>query len=174
MRLLVSMMCLLVLGCGPNDDDGEVERVEFACTLGVAGPDGTGFLPLDGVAEAEITLGFQGFLWFSVRLASDDEPLLEDNRVLYGAEIPGVDPFGAARPNLPPASDPIHSEDLQVFVHGEPSEYVGLNAVVTVRYEDATRFCLATGTVTLVDDDPCLHTGEEPICPDDKDRSRPK
>ena len=62
------------------------------------------------------------------------------------------------------------SDELLVFISA--GQFAGLRdrvAQVDLRAESATRVCLASGELTLADDDECIHSGEEPVCPEEEE-----
>ena len=61
------------------------------------------------------------------------------------------------------------SAEIQIRLLNEDGTgpYIDSALALDVRATSGQRECLATATVTLKDDDPCLHTGEEPLCDDD-------
>lgn len=175
-RLLAAGCALLcaAAGCdggsngGGDGGTGTADKVEFACELGVLGEGGE-FVEATGQARAELNLGFQGFLFVVVRLrATGDVPATVE--ATTSVTVEGDAPIGAREPELDlvPDGEAFLSSDLLLFFNSDvPADLEGRTVELAVKLEDATRVCTATGNVLLVDDDPCIHTGDEPICPDD-------
>ena len=71
-------------------------------------------------------------------------------------------------PDFKGSAEPWLSEPINVFLPSATvSAYVGDRATLALRAQNGAAYCVTTAEVTLVDDDPCIHTGSEPICPDD-------
>lgn len=158
-------------GCDAGSDDGESDKpkVPFECTLGFPGTEGTPFVEHTSGSKAELELGFQGFLFFTVRLRAESPPAEVEAK--FSAHLEGdAEPVGGSQPTVgfkTASSAGMVTDDILVFLPGGAvSAFVGRSAEVAVRVESAERTCLVTGTVKLVDDDPCIHTGDEPICPE--------
>ena len=155
----------LLLACVPSEpaDTGpaDEEPRSFDCALGVS--EGGGFTPIDG-GELELWLGFQGFLLVTLTVAGDGPPATADATMALTFDdevVSGQQPSVAF-------DDAGLTEPLLLFLTSNYiTYYVGKSASLAVRLEGGDATCTATASVTLVDDDPCLHTGGEPICPED-------
>lgn len=157
-------------GCtseGPDSDSGGgegEEKIEFACEIGTWTGSG-GFVPFGSDATFELQMGFQGFLLVAVNLRTEEEGFTLGNAVM-SVKVEGADTISGAQPAVG-VHDGVSDTILIFFTANYLSYYVDRSADVAVRLEDATRFCVVPVTGTLVDEDPCIHTGSEPICPED-------
>ncbi len=145
----------------------------FDCTIGLVTEE-SDFAPLadDGTTTAEMIFGFQGFLWIDVAIAGDaDCPTVGD--VSARVDIDGFDPLGRTISGVAFAAegDGRISEVVQVRLDNAegPSRYEGRSTTVTLKVtgEGAGgegREAVCAGTLVLVDDDPCIHTDEDPYC----------
>jgi hypothetical protein len=155
----------VLAGCPTAADDDDTP---FDCAVGLWQEDG-GWVDADG-ADAELIFGFQGFLWISTRLRADAEGP-EVANVRFSAAIEGEPPFGGSQPNvaLSPGNGARYSDEIQVRLDNDegPDPFVGRSMQLDVRATSGARECTASATLTLRDDDPCIHTDDEPICDDD-------
>jgi hypothetical protein len=168
-RLRPGVVALVALGgaCTPPGDTGSpsTESTPFACTLGV--PTEEGWKAWGDTLELE--MGFQGFVLAQLQLtAGEDAPESVTATMLVepegSAQVSGSQPLVAfTHDGALATTDPI----LVFFTSNYISYYVGLGARVAVRLDGEGKSCAVEGQATLVDDDPCLHTGDEPICPED-------
>jgi len=165
------LAALIVASCGPpgegSGDGGPGDRVEVACDLGTTVPEGT-FQPLEDAERVELVLGFQGFL-FVVVSAQAEWPAGAPVEVSTSLTLEGGEPFGGTqRASMRAAGSEVSvTEDINVFfASSNIAEYRDRDAVVGLRLTGATWYCVTTASVRLVDDDPCIHTGETPVCPD--------
>lgn len=153
--------------CGPTEETGG-ELEPFACTLGIVAGDGT-FAPLLAGDGVELQLGFQGLLFVELWVSTPDEvpsPLTAAVQIAPSE----LSPAGASEleVELVPVGGELRSEPIQVFFEpGQLSALTDRPAEAAVRLTGPERTCVASVGVTLVDDDPCIHTGDEPICPGD-------
>ncbi len=161
---------LLLLACGaPTDDTGTLSPdPTFDCEPGLLGVDDA-FEPLAGLSDAELVLGFQGFLFVRFALARDaagPEPLT----VTLALEAEGSDPFSSVQPEVTwfDSGDGWRTDELLLFLpDANTAAWTDVEAAVALKAEHSDGHCTVTGQVRFVDDDPCIHTGEEPICPGD-------
>lgn len=166
---LATLLAVLAPGCDPDgtDDDTGGEVVEGTCTLGLTDAEGA-FVPLgEGADRLELILGFQGFIWIEVNLRVEPEcPELVDAST--GITMDGHGSIGGAQPLVtldPTGSGDYLSEDILMFLNGgSMSEYVGRAADLAVALEGDGWRCVASAAGILVDDDPCIHTGEDTDC----------
>ena len=170
-RAIACALAILLLGCpSPADDDDDVSP--FDCTMGIWHEDGT-WQEAEG-ADAEMLLGIQGWLWISAQLRTGADGPTAAN-VRFSGEIDGASPFGGSQPNVPlsTADGERYSDEIQVRLVNEDgtAPYIDAQLALEIRATSGTRECIAAATVTLKDDDPCLHTGGEPQCGDDDDSS---
>ncbi len=163
-----SELLLLLLGCPPvlqDSDPQPVELEEVDCELGQLQDEA--FTPLQDGDEAELWLGFQGFLFLLVRASSDQPPA--HPTALFSLSLEGEDPSSGSQPDLD--FDGSLSDEILVFLpSANVSAYEGRSGSLAVRLQGAERTCLDTVEVRLVDLDPCIHTDTEPICPEDSGR----
>jgi hypothetical protein len=168
---LVLLLALSTLaGCPSTVED----VTPFDCTLGIWHDDGT-WEDADG-ADAELIFGFQGFLWISTQLATDDEAPDVAN-VRFSADLDGEDPFGGSQPNvaLTASNGDRTSDEVQIFLSNDvgPAPFVGVVLDLAVRAISGGRECTTTAAITLKDEDDCIHTDdEEPVCDDDDDSAQ--
>lgn len=160
-------------GAGGGDDDAgpppDGAPSTFECELVERGADGA-WAPLGPDARAELVLGFQGFLFVEVYVrATGPAPRRVD--VILSVTIEGDAPYGGSQPETaltPTADGAAVSEAIVVFFSSSSvGEYVDRTVEIAVKLEGDGASCTTTGRYLLVDDDPCIHTGDEPICPDD-------
>lgn len=170
---LALMAAVPVAACDTGGDDGgePVELEPFECELVMAGGEGE-LVSLEGGGDAEMVLGFQGFLFVELFAAASGEDVPDDVDVTMSVTVGSADPFGGTQNGVDfeaADGDGVRTTEqiLVFFSGGSTGDYVGLEAIVTMRLRGDTHECLTTATVTLVDDDPCVHTGEEAICPGD-------
>ncbi len=152
---------------------GPIDRDPFDCTIGLWTEDEP-FVPLaaDGTTAAEMVFGFQGFLWVDTAIQADEDgPDLAD--VALSIDIDGFAPFGTSVPGVEFAAhgDGFRSGPVQVRLDNDEgaSRYEGLAAEVAMRVRGEREEGVCTAAFTLVDEDPCIHTDDEPDCPDDDD-----
>lgn len=170
-----SSLCILfglLCGCGGGADSGadggaEVVKDEISCELGSWTAE-EGFVPFVDDARFELQMGFQGFLLVALR-ARTAEPSFPLGDATMSMEVEGADTLNGKQPDV--AFEDGLSEEILVFFSGNYlSYYEGRAADLAVRIEDASRSCLVQVAGTLVDEDPCIHTGADPICPGDTGR----
>ena len=162
-----------VLACtAPQDtaqeEDTAVELESYACELGVPDAD-RDFQPLTADTPLELVLGFQGFLFVELMVRTEAEPP-EQCEALMSLAADGRDPTGVSQPvtGFTTAGGVSTSEPLLLFLpDADVGGWTGRYADIAVKIVDAERECLVMGAGYLVDDDPCLHTGSEPICYED-------
>jgi hypothetical protein len=169
------LLCLLVAAaCPPEGGDAGPPPSTFACELGAGGGPEGAFTPLSVDATTELQLGFQGLSFATVRVrAEGDVPEIVE--AMLRAQFEGQEePLGAAQGGVemhPAPGGALVSGDIHVPVNrGSFSEFVGREAEVALRVaddlRDPMRSCVTAGRLLFVDEDQCIHTGEEPICPD--------
>lgn len=162
-------LAMLLAGCPETDDTGDThDEVEsYACVVGALDADGA-FVPYATSGQAELVLGFQGFLFLEARILADDAPALV--RVTASLAVGDDTPSGVTQPDVPfeaTAAGDLSGEVLLFLPNAEVASFVGQPAAISLRAEDDERSCVTTADVTLVDLDPCIHTDDEPICPGD-------
>ena len=167
----VPPLLVLLAGC-PEEEDLLLEPTEealFSCVLGALDADGEHDAFEDG-GTAELTLGFQGFLFVLVHVLAEEEgPALAD--VVASLAPEGDDPFGTTQPEVPFRSTPEGrlSDEVLVFLpNANIAAWEGRAATLSARIRGEGQVCVATAEVVLVDEDPCIHTGDEPICPEEE------
>jgi hypothetical protein len=140
---------IALLGACPPPPDPEAE---FACALGA--PDLAGETALLQPGDpVELVLGFQGFLFLTLRVEADGP----DGHYAVAARVHpnGLDPVDLS---LSGALIDGDSSDLVVFLEAAQLETLtDRPAALAVRLEGEAGWCLATAEVLLVDDDPTLH-----------------
>jgi hypothetical protein len=144
-------LLLLLAGCPPAITEPPADKTEFACVIGTH--DGLDWAPLDG-ENAEMTLGFQGFLFIPFRLSADDAPT--NISVELNLQIAGMDPISGEQPTVVfhCADGACLTGDVLMFLTGSTlGRYLGKTGDLTIRAQDATRYCITTARVTLVDDE---------------------
>lgn len=161
--------------CGPEDESSDVEETEkepFSCTLGVVSPDGE-FTALGPTTKAELQFGFQGFLFTELYMRTDSVPEGPCD-ALMAVTVDGDDPFNAKQGNVTLAPVGVAeqgeqlTEPILVFFSGsDPSAMEGRIAAIQARLETDIAVCTVEASALLVDEDACIHTGAEPICPED-------
>lgn len=161
----LGVVLALMLGCdassGEVDAGSEpVERTPISCELGVL--EGGAFTPAGKTVKAELTLGFQGFLWFDVVVRSEDGiPAIFKTKL--SVTVQDTAPFNMAQPVQFGTDSPPVSSGVHVFVTGQdPKLLAGKTAHIAMVLENKTHECTVEGDVMLVDDDNCVHTNDEP------------
>lgn len=174
-RTLAASLCAALAGCvGDVSGDTaapEVEGATFACEIGFEDEDGAWVSAEEG-DNAELVLGFQGFLFIEFKvLAEADSP--SPVLVRMSMEVEGDAPFDGSQPDVAMVAQDSGervSEVINLFLPtNDVGGYLDRQALVVMRLEDEASdlSCTASRTVTLVDEDPCIHTGGEPVCPED-------
>ena len=172
-------MLLLCSGCTPakkqTTESTTKPNSAFICEIGFSKDDE--YITATDASPAELILGFQGFLFVEVRIRAEESspsPVL----VRMSMEVDGSEPFDGSQPDvdLETQDDGSRvSEEINVFLpSNDTGLYKGKTAQIVMRLEDdaSDMSCTTEQLVTLVDDDPCIHTGGEPICPDDTGESQ--
>ncbi len=159
--MLVFELLACTSGAPADSAPAATDPVPYACELGLEGDDG--FEPLAEASTLELQLGFQGFLLLAVRARADDPPAAADATV--GVTIDGLDPYGVSQPRVAFVGG-VSDEILVFLTSNYLSWYVGRTATLGLRLESADRVCVTEASAVLVDEDPCIHTGGERICPD--------
>lgn len=152
---------------GPDTDSGsgpDADKTEVVCELGTWTAS-SGFAPLETDPTFELQMGFQGFLLIAVNVRTDEPGFAKGNAAM-SVKVEGADTISGEQPAVT-FHDGVSDTILIFFTANYLSYYVGRGAEVAVRIEDATRYCVVPAVGTLVDEDPCIHTGAEPICPED-------
>ena len=166
-----SLFTLFACSGGGDSADSAEALVPFACELGV--PTEAGWAPLGTTLELE--LGFQGFVLAQLQVrAAADAPSPVTATMAIEAE--GAEAVSGTQPQVHFVvdGDTAVSEPILAFFTGSyVSYYVGRPARVALRLDGGGGTCAVEGQSTLVDDDPCMHTGDEPICPDDSGDTAP-
>ena len=164
---LLLLSGLTACGGGPteNTETTAVELTEFSCELGFRTEKGE-YTSFSEHSQSELVLGFQGFLFLQVYIKTDQSP--DTCNAITSIDING-NASGSTQPNVNFDTSSISDEVLFFLPTANINEYIDTNSEIAVRLENATHFCTATSSVKLVDDDPCIHTDEEPICPDTGD-----
>lgn len=157
-------------GGGGGEGDGGGEVVPFECELVLRDPSGAGHLDLETSHAVELIWGFQGFLFIEVfaRAAGDDLPA--SVTAAHSVTLGDDPPFGDKETGVDFDEDGAGArvtDPLLIFLDGFPAEYEGLEAELTLKLTGEGRECITSGTVLFVDEDDCIHTGEEPICTED-------
>ncbi len=162
---------LLLFSCGPGPN--EINEI-IECEIGLWSEDVPHeSIASDGSTTAELVFGFQGFLWVDTSLrclSSEPSSAAATLRVTIANESP----FGTALPGVTfteASEGVIVSEQVQVRLDNSegPSIFIGELAEIVVRIEGGGYESVFEARVMLADDDPCIDTDEEPICPDDDD-----
>jgi hypothetical protein len=163
-----SELLLLLMACPPVPQDSDappLELEEVDCELGQLQDEA--FVPLQDGDEAELWLGFQGFLFLLVRARSEEAPV--HPTALFSLTLDGEESSSGSQPDLD--FEGTLSDEILVFLpSANVSAYEGRAASLAVRLQGPERTCLDTVEVQLVDLDPCIHTDAEPICPEDSGR----
>jgi hypothetical protein len=160
---------LVAWGCSteaPSETGSPAEKLSYTCELGTI--DGAGFTPVNERGTLELMMGFQGFVLVSLAVRTDAPPD-DSSLATYGITIDGTDPVGGQQPEVRFAdggSGAVSDEVLAFFTGNYVSYYAGRSAHAALRVESETALCIAEADAVLVDDDPCIHTGGEPDCPD--------
>ncbi len=164
------VILLLTSACPSDDKPTELDpedKEEFQCELGVLDENGD-FIPASTQTPAELDLGFQGFLFVTTHVRATGE-VPDTVKVTISTTIEGESPTGDTVPQLDMSAESegkVLSDELLVFFNSStPAELEHLGLDLSLRLESATHVCWVQGQLLMVDDDPCIHTGDEPICP---------
>ena len=162
---MLAFSLLALLGCPRGPDDTATPAEPFDCALGL--PTAEGWQPITD--ELEMTLGFQGFLLLVLQARADsDAPETVDAAMML--TLDGEDPISGAQPAvvMEPDAEGRQSEPILLFLTSNyPSWYEGRQAELTVRLSAPGQVCTVQLEGTMVDEDPCVHTGDVPECPED-------
>ncbi len=170
---MASLATLLVASAcsrNPKPDDVDPEdKIEFQCELGVLDADGV-FIPGSASTPVELDLGFQGFLSVTTHVrATGEVPRVVS--VTISATVTGEEPTGDTVPLLAMNSESegkVLSDALLIFFNNDtPTDLEQRGLELSLRLDNATHVCWVDAPFLMVDDDPCIHTGDEPICPED-------
>jgi hypothetical protein len=175
-RLHVLVVCTgLLCGaafCPDPDVDGGVDGGPVvdvgACTLGTNTADGD-FVALADNDPVELVMGFQGQLWVSFRVRTEKEPPSSGLEAAMSLTVGDWEPLGTRQPSITYHAEGagFETQDLQLVITRRIiDDYIDKAASVVVRLEQDGVLCTTAKPVVLVNADPCVHTGEEPICPD--------
>lgn len=150
-RVLSALSLALLAGCPPEIEDPPVGKAEFDC--GIGNHAGQDWAPLDG-ENAEMTLGFQGFLFVPFRLQATDAPAVLDAQMSLKPR--GQDAIAGEQPQVLFTCEGsiCLTPDVMFFLEGSSLDpYLGETADITVRIEDAAVYCITSAHVTLVNDE---------------------
>ena len=172
MRLssLFFLFTALSVGCGGADGGGngdDDEKVVHTCLLGITSTTSGEFTPMTMDNDAELVLGFQGFLFVVVHVQTD-APGGGRVDVKSRVTVETDEPFGAVQKAVPvKPGDPMSiTDDVQVFLDSSNiSTYEDRTAEIALRLDGDGWYCTATASIHFVNEDPCIHTGDKPICP---------
>lgn len=164
-------LLLLLAACGPGGPPGDTDAGELTyvdCVLGTPTEEG-GFEPLVDGDPVELMLGFQGLLFVQIRVQLE-EPLGEPCALTGTVTVDGLQPTPTNQPVLAfTAADPHWLSDTAplFLASNSVAAYLDKGAELAVRVQSGQRACVVAHRVELVDEDPCIHSGTEPICPGD-------
>ena len=175
MRSSDSIVCLaallIVAGCpGPEPEPNPPppNKTEVACTIGLPDDSGT-FAPMRHHEDAELVLGFQGFLFFEIHVRASSVATGRAD-VSASATVDGEDPNGTNQRDVlvEQSGDTAVSEKVLIFLDSSNiAEFEHRNCDLRLRMDGDTWTCTATAAVKFIDEDPCIHTDADPICPGD-------
>jgi hypothetical protein len=161
------LLLAATLACTPVDApvSDTAAEADFACELGV--PTEEGWVPWPERLEME--LGFQGFVLAQLQLRSAaDAPSPVTATMLIEPE--GTEAVSGSQPLVEIRGDGdggLSEPILVFFTSGNISYYTERSARVAVRLSGQGRDCAVEARATLANDDPCVHTGDQPLCPGD-------
>jgi len=151
---------------GPGDTGGR--DGEFPCSLGIVDLE-EGYRDMADGERLELVLGFQGFLFVRTWLHTPVEPGAHCEGIA-SLEIDGLDPMQTTIPLIPFSAqdDGWRSDEMPLFLASDSvGTYANKEATLAFRLQDGKDACVLQQPVILVDDDPCIHTDGDPVCPDD-------
>lgn len=139
-------------GCPSHAIDPPAGKDPFACAIGVH--DGQPWAPMDG-GDAEMTLGFQGFMFIPFRLAAADPPEAPaDLQMRLDVDPNGITDGDQPQVTFECGPDRCITGDLMLFLDsGDLGSFVDRAATLTILAQTDDRYCLASAAVTLVDDE---------------------
>ncbi len=165
----LGLVFALCPACGPSDipdPEPQKERRQFECGLGVMS-NGV-YSPLSSDTKLELELGFQGFLFVTLAVQAD---AVDASRFdcRYSAEIElEPEPIGGVQKGIEFVETPSGASVAEYLLFLDSSDkdrLIGQRVDLAARILNDTSECLVSGRGILVDDDPCIHTDAEPICP---------
>lgn len=165
------LLAMSLAACGGTaDGQGPVDSApgEFACELGEIDEDGV-FISFDEDDRAELVLGFQGFLFLQTHVTSDQLTASDTAMATTSIYLDSGETGGGTQADVGVSAEAMTEEILMFLPTANIALYNGQEAELAVRLEVGDRFCVTTSKVILADDDPCIHTDDEPICPDDEE-----
>ncbi|MCP4918776.1 MAG: hypothetical protein GY913_17875 [Proteobacteria bacterium] len=152
---MLSSRLLWLLACpGGGPEDSAV--TEGDCTLGQI-DSSNAFVPLDG-GQLELVLGFQGFLFVRTAMRLDGEGPTRTVST-WSLTVDGDEPIGGTQAAF--FEGDMSDEILLFLPDSSIGLYEGRSAEIAVRLDGDGWTCVATGSGTLVDEDACIHTGED-------------
>lgn len=160
---------LLAAGCASDVVDDPDEPIPFHCELGLPG-EGGALQPLPEGGPVELQIGFQGFLLIELQLrATGDVPAT--GRLAVSVRAEDRQPVGMLRNRveLKKQGDGYSTGPIVVFLTpAQIGMWKSREAGLAAKIEGEGRKCVAVASGVLVDEDPCIHTGDKPICPGDE------
>lgn len=169
MRMACFATLFLFAACGPP---GAPDAKSCGNTIEVAwgtGESGT-FTPFAENQDAELVLGFQGFLFIASTLRVEGSET-QSAGVVFTISVDGEDTFtsNSGQTALETGGDGyFYSEEVRAFFNELPlATLVGKAATIQVGVTIDDCVATTSATVHLVDNDACIDTGSpEPACPD--------
>ena len=156
---------------GVSEDAGPAVPVE--CELGIPNEDGA-FTSIaatssSALVRSEIRVGFQNFVFlqFMARIATT---ATKDASAAMVIHVDGEEPDSSAQRGIRvkrQPSGPMLADDIRLLLDVDRYvNWVGKNADITIKLDGPGWTCTMQGRVKLIDEDHCIHTDQEPICPD--------
>ena len=166
--LAITLLALLTAGCPSNPASPDATPCYFDMQWG-PGRDGS-FAPFVDDDDAELTYGFQGFLYIKSTLRMNPEGSPDTGEMTFFIQVEGQDGYSHGSPfNVAAKEGDFRYEDeVLVFFNDIPiGELVG--KPVTVNSRVVIDGCIAThnATVILRDDDDCIEQPDGSLeCPE--------
>lgn len=157
-------------GGAPASEDTSQPPSPYACEVGHRDADGR-FVALADGDRIELELGFQGFLFVEVCARTFDPSPPDRSLATAVIEVADRPPVGVQQSEVGFSSAPDGgrvSDDVLIYLSPSTISYFAdRRGELSLRLAGDQLECTTAGSILLVDDDPCIHTGDVPICPDD-------
>lgn len=166
--LVIILFALLVAGCPSNPSGPDATPCYFEAQWGPDRADS--FTPFADNDDAELTLGFQGFLYIKSTLRMNPEGNPDVGEMTFFIQVEGQDGYSHGAPFEVPAKEGNfrYADEILVFFNDIPiGQLLGKPVSVTLRV--VIDKCIAThnASVTLKDDNHCTEQPDGTLeCPD--------
>ena len=151
----------LSAGCAADVSEAAADTSEpSAPTCAIGELQGEDFVAWPDGSDAELVVGYQGYLFVHVRVADKTGELLKPN-VRMTAECDGLEPSVTTRwrADMSAGSDgDTVSELIELWLYPALRDsFIGKSGRLTVELEERGSVCMAAVKVRYVDDELCMH-----------------